>query len=143
MSLARTAEALLRIQSAAQMARRELIDVVPIPGSMELIREVERLETLLAQSIARSLGAQPMALGGLVSQPTFALLGESGPEMVTPLSSPGSRKKRKVSKYQKEFGRQLKKIKKDATLKNGSLRKGVTQKKLFAKAHKMTRKMMK
>ena len=142
MSLARTAEALLRIQSAAQMARRELVNVVPIPESMELIRRVEELETLLAQSIARRLGAEPMALGGLISQPTFALLGESGPEMVVPVS-PGSRKKRKVSKYQKEFGRQLKKVKKDATLKNGSMRKGMTQEKLFAKAHRLTRKALK
>ena len=139
MSLARTAEALLRIQSAAQLARRELVDVVPIPGASDLIREIERFETLLAQSIARSLGAQPMAMGGLVNQPTFALLGESGPEMVIPVK----KKKRKISKYQKEFGKQLKKVKKEATLKNGSLRKGINQEKLFAKAHKLTRKMMK
>lgn len=143
MSLARTAEALLRIQSAAQMARRELVDVVPIPGSMELIRRVEELETLLAQSIARRLGAEPMALGGLVSQPTFALLGEAGPEMVTPLSSPGSRKKRKVSKYQKQWGKELKKIKKTSRLKNGSYRKGWNQSKEFSKAHKMTKKALK
>lgn len=140
MSLARTAEALLRIQSAAQMARRELVDVVPIPGASELIREVERLETLLAQSIARSLGAQPMALGGLVSQPTFALLGESGPEMVVPIST---KKKRKVSKYQKQWGKELKKIKKTSRLKNGSYRKGWNQSKEFSKAHKMTKKALK
>ena len=139
MSLARTAEALLRIQSAAQMARRELVDVVPIPGSSELIREVERLETLLAQSIARSLGAQPMAMGGLVSQPTFALLGESGPEMVVPLA----KKKRKVSRYQRVWGKELKKIKKTSRLKDGSYRKGWDRSKEFAKAHKMTKKMMK
>ena len=140
MSLARTAEALLRIQSAAQMARRELVDVVPIPGASNLIREVERLETLLAQSIARALGAQPMALGGLVSQPTFALLGESGPEMVVPITN---KKKRKVSKYQKQWGKELKKIKKTSRLKNGSYRKGWDRQKEFSKAHKMTKKALK
>ena len=139
MVLAQTAETLLRIQSAAQAARRQLVDTVPVPGAMQLIQEIEKLETMYAQAIARALGAQPMALGGLVSQPTFALLGENGPEMVVPMK----KKRRKISKYQREFGRNLKKIKKDATLKNGSLRKGVTQQKLFAKAHKMTRKMMK
>lgn len=140
MSLARTAEALLRIQSAAQMARRELIDVVPVTGASELIREVERLETLLAQSIAKSLGAQPMAMGGLVSQPTFALLGESGPELVVPVTS---KKKRKVSKYQKMFGKQLKVVKKTSRLKNGNYRSGWNREKEFSKAHKLTRKMMK
>lgn len=140
MSLARTAEALLRIQSAAQMARRELVDVVPIPGASELIREVEKLETLLAQSIARTLGAQPMALGGLVSQPTFALLGESGPEMVVPIKS---RSKRKISKYQKQWGKELKKIKKTSRLKNGNYRKGWDRSKEFSKAHKMTKKALK
>lgn len=139
MVLAQTAETLLRIQSAAQAARRQLVDTVPVPGAMQLIQEIEKLETMYAQAIARALGAQPMALGGLVSQPTFALLGENGPEMVVPIK----KKRRKISKYQREFGRNLKKIKKDATLKNGSLRKGVTQQKLFDKAHKMTRKMMK
>jgi len=139
MVLAQTAETLLRIQSAAQAARRQLVDQIPVPGAMQVIQEIERLETMYAQAIARALGAEPMALGGLVSQPTFALLGEAGPEMVIPVA----KKKRKISKYQREFGRNLKKIKKEATLKNGSLRKGVTQQKLFAKAHKMTRKMMK
>ena len=57
-----------------------------------------------------------MAMGGLVTQPTYALIGEAGPEMIIPLSQmdlplPSPKKKRKVSKYQKEFGRQMKKLK--------------------------------
>lgn len=142
MVLAQTAETLLRIQSAAQAARRQLVDQIPVPGAMQLIQEIERLETMMAQSVARALGAQPMALGGLVSQPTFALLGESGPEMVTPLIS-RSKKKRKVSKYQKQWGKELKKIKKTSRLKNGSYRKGWNQSKEFSKAHKMTKKSLK
>lgn len=50
---------------------------------------------------------------------------------------------RKISKYQREWGRQLKKIKKTSRLKNGSYRKGWDRTKEFAKAHKMTRKAMK
>ena len=50
---------------------------------------------------------------------------------------------RKISKYQREWGRQLKKIKKTSRLKDGSYRKGWDRAKEFAKAHKMTRKMMK
>ena len=138
MALAETAEVLLRIQSAAQAARRELVDQIPVPGASELIREIERLETMYAQAIARRLGATPMALGGLVTQPTFTLLGEAGPEMVIPLE----KKKRKVSKYQKEWGRQLKLIKKTSRLKNGSYRSGWDRAKEFSKAHKMTKKAM-
>jgi hypothetical protein len=85
------------------------------------------------------MGAQPMALGGLVSQPTFALLGESGPEMVVPMK----KKKRKVSRYQRIWGKELKKIKKTSRLKNGSYRKGWNQSKEFKQAHKMAKKMMK
>lgn len=141
MSIAQIAEALLRVQSASQDARRLLIDQIPIPGSDRIIREIENLETMLAQSIAMRLGAQPMAMGGLVSQPTFALLGEAGPELVTPLTP--QKKKRKVSKYQKQFGKQLKVVKQTSRLKNGSYRSGWNQAKEFQKAHKMTRKAMK
>lgn len=139
MALAQTAETLLRIQSAAQAARRQLVDQIPVPGAMQLIQEIERLETMMAQSVARALGAQPMALGGLVAQPTFALLGESGPEMVVPLQ----KKKRKVSRYQRVWGKELKKIKKTSRLKNGSYRKGWNQSREFRTAHKMAKKMMK
>lgn len=139
MMLAQAAETLLRIQSAAQAARRQLVDQVPVPGAMQLIQEIERLETMMAQSVARAMGAQPMALGGLVSQPTFALLGESGPEMVVPMK----KKKRKVSRYQRIWGKELKKIKKTSRLKNGSYRKGWNQSKEFKQAHKMAKKMMK
>jgi SLT domain-containing protein len=138
MMLAQAAETLLRIQSAAQAARRQLVDQVPVPGAMQLIQEIERLETMMAQSVARAMGAQPMALGGLVSQPTFALLGESGPEMVVPM-----KKKRKVSRYQRIWGKELKKIKKTSRLKNGSYRKGWNQSREFSTAHKMAKKMMK
>lgn len=52
-------------------------------------------------------------------------------------------KKRKVSKYQKEWGRQLKIVKKTSRLKNGSYRSGWNRSKEFAKAHKMTKKALK
>ena len=80
-----------------------------------------------------------MALGGLVTEPTFALLGEAGPEMVIPVT----KKKRKVTKYLREWGRQLKQIKKTSRLKNGSYRKGWDRAKEFSKAHKMTKRKMK
>lgn len=45
------------------------------------------------------------------------------------------KKKRKVSMYQKEFGRQMKRLKAQHTLKNGSLRRGWTPTRLMNAAH--------
>ena len=92
-------------------------------------------QLFLQETVRVAIGpnAQPMALGGLVNEPTFALIGEAGPEMVVPLVP---KKKRKVSQYQKEFGRQMKRLKKQHTLKNGSLRRGWTPKRLMNAAHK-------
>ena len=61
------------------------------------------------RSVAETYGLPQMAAGGIVTRPTVALIGESGPEMVVPLDQP--KKKRKVSRYQKEFGRQMKRLK--------------------------------
>ena len=77
----------------------------------------------------RGLHPRAMAEGGLVTRPTLALLGEAGPELVIPI-----KKKRKVSKYQREFGRQMKK------LKAAHPRTKVTQ--LMARGHTATRKAL-
>lgn len=37
-----------------------------------------------------AVGAEKMAMGGLVTEPTFAMIGEAGPEMVIPLTGPGA-----------------------------------------------------
>lgn len=138
MALATILEQLLRIQAAAGETRVQLAKMTGIPGADRIAQEILNLEIELASMVARSLGAQPMALGGLVTQPTFALLGEAGPEMVIPV-----KKKRKVSKYQRQWGKELKKIKSTSRLKDGSYRKGWNQAKEFSKAHKMTKKAMK
>lgn len=79
-----------------------------------------------------ALDSTKMAMGGLVTEPTFAMLGEAGPEMVIPLTSViPKKKKRKVSKYSKEFGKQLKALKKKHP------RTDVTR--LMARAHTATR----
>lgn len=89
-----------------------------------------------------------MATGGLVTEPTYALLGEAGPEMVIPLSpsmmvpAVQPKKTRKPSKYNRTFGRMLKQVKQTSRLKNGSYRKGWSSAKEMSKAHKLTRKAM-
>lgn len=136
-------QTLLDIQSSSQKIRRQLVRLVPgLNQSVvnKILDETDNLETMFAQQIAMALGYTPMATGGLVSQPTLALLGEAGPELVIPLKS---KKKRKPSKYQKEWGKQLKVVKKTSRLKSGNYRAGWDRAKEFSKAHKLTRKIMK
>lgn len=137
MALTSVLEQLLRVQAAAGDARVKLASMTGLPGVERLARQIVDLEIALASEVARSLGAQPMALGGLVTQPTFALLGEAGPEMVVPV-----KKKRKVSKYQRQLGREIKTLESKFRLRNGRLRSGMTKSKMMAKAHKATRKAL-
>tara|TARA_Y100000361_G_C11148456_1_gene339563 strand:- start:976 stop:1440 length:465 start_codon:yes stop_codon:yes gene_type:complete len=81
-----------------------------------------------------------LARGGIVMEPTYALIGEAGPEAVIPLSSAirapdGITKRRKRSKYSIELGKQLKMLKKKHP------RTKVTS--LMKRAHRATRKKLK
>lgn len=49
-------------------------------------------------------------------------------------------KKRRVSKYQRAFGRNLKELDSMKRLKNGSYKSGWDRSRILSKAHKMTRK---
>jgi SLT domain-containing protein len=93
------------------------------------------------QAIAVALGqnATAMATGGMITSPTIALLGEAGPEMVVPLTSPPKRTRKKTD-YDRRLKRALLEVNKTARLKNGSFRKGWDQAKVMKKAHKLARK---
>lgn len=69
---------------------------------------------------------------------------ESERESEGAVEAPKSRglKKRKVSKYQREFGRQLATLNAQKRLKDGSYRKGWDASKVLSKAHKLTRKKL-
>ena len=58
-------------------------------------------------------------------------------------SSSKRKRRRKVTKYNRAFGRMLKQVKQTSRLKDGSYRKGWSSSKEMSKAHKLTRKMMK
>ena len=88
----------------------------------------------------QDLDSGNFATGGLVMNPTLALIGEAGPELVLPLVP--TKVKRKTTKYQKELGRQLAKQNKLHRLKNGSLRKGKTSGMLLSTAHKLTKRAL-
>ena len=79
-----------------------------------------------------------LAQGGLVMNPTLALIGEAGPELVTPVKKKRSRSARasdkKLSKAFKEANARYR-------LKNGSLRKGRNQADIAKLAHKLRKKM--
>jgi hypothetical protein len=84
------------------------------------------------------LSMASLAQGGLVMSPTLALIGEAGPELVTPVKKKRSRSARasdkKLSKAFKEANSRYR-------LKNGSLRKGRTQADIAKLAHKLKKKM--
>ena len=93
-------------------------------------------------AIVTSLGYASL-VGAIVSPVKTAQLGVMGLEAVGKVATKAARKARKPSKYNKEFSRQYKKLRSSATLKNGKLRKGVTNKKLLKKAHAATKRVMK
>ena len=81
-----------------------------------------------------------MAMGGLITSPTLALLGEAGPELVVPLPLVAPKRTRKKTDYDKRMRRALIEVNKSARLKNGSFRKGWDQGKVMKRAHKLARK---
>jgi SLT domain-containing protein len=95
-----------------------------------------------------ALDSTKMATGGLVTEPTFAMLGEAGPEMVIPLSGmvqPLVKPKRKRSRTARAADKKLSRAFKEANaryrLKSGALRKGRTQADIARLAHKLRKKM--
>ncbi|MHA1170309.1 MAG: hypothetical protein ACTSRU_20980 [Candidatus Hodarchaeales archaeon] len=61
----------------------------------------------------------------------------------TDMSFQEKRRQRRTSGYTKELGRQIRKVREKATLKNGTLRKGWDESKIMTEAHKQTRRMRK
>jgi|TARA_R100000479_G_scaffold174322_1_gene122302 hypothetical protein len=86
-----------------------------------------------------------MAMGGLVSEPTLAMIGEAGPELVLPLTG-GSvnlkKPKRKATKYQRTYKKKFKEISSRYKLKSGKW-KANGFKRAVSEAHKLTKKALK
>ena len=90
------------------------------------------------------------ARGGLVVDPTLALIGEDGPELILPLSgldlTTGKTKLRKTKSKakkaaDKKMSQALKRANKELRTKSGKLRKGATQSMIMKRAQKYRRKM--
>jgi hypothetical protein len=84
------------------------------------------------------LNMASLAQGGLVMSPTLALIGEAGPELVTPVKKKRSRTARAADK---KLSRAFKEANARYRLKNGALRKGRTQADIAKLAHKLRKKM--
>lgn len=137
-------EALLRVQAETARIRVALAgEAGGVLGLSEeaqaLAKQITQLEIRFAQAVARSLGATPMQMGGLVTAPTFALLGEAGPELVIPVK----KKSRKLSKYGKQLKKELAIVNSRARKKNGQFKAGYDQTRVMKEAHRLTRKVMK
>ena len=86
-----------------------------------------------------------MATGGLVTEPTLAMIGEAGPELVLPLTGGSvnlNKPKRRATKYQRTYKKNFKKIASKYKLKSGKWRANGF-KRAASEAHKMTKKALK
>jgi len=64
---------------------------------------IASIELAAQQATEFTVGSKAMAQGGLIMEPTFALLGEDGPELVIPLKKkPRSRKQRAMDRKRSE-----------------------------------------
>jgi len=102
-------------------------------------------EALIDQTAEkRGVVLEDFARGGLVTQPTFGLTGEAGPEFVIPLSQI-PKPKRKRSRSARAADKKLSKAFKEANAryrkKNGGLKKGRTQADIARLAHRLCKKM--
>lgn len=100
---------------------------------------IASIELAAQQATDFTIQSKAMADGGLITQPTFALLGEAGPEMVIPLSKkPRSRKQKaqdkKKSKAWAQANSEGRKI-------NGEFRAGYDQKRIATRANKILKSL--
>ena len=86
-----------------------------------------------------------MAMGGLVTDPTLAMIGEAGPELVLPLTGGSvnlSKPKRRTTKYQRMYKKKFKEVSSKYKLKSGKWKTNGF-KRAVSEAHKMTKKALK
>jgi len=100
---------------------------------------VASIELAAQQATDFTIGSKAMADGGLITEPTFALLGEFGPEMVIPLKKRTRSRKQKAN--DKKKSKAWKKANANARKKNGDFKKGWNQKKVAIKANKILKKL--
>ena len=91
-----------------------------------------------------AVGSEKMATGGIVTEPTFAMIGEAGPEMVVPLlpiTKPKRARSKAERKSDKKMSRALEQANKELRKINGDLRKGITQADVMRRAHRIRKRL--
>ncbi|GAH29517.1 unnamed protein product [marine sediment metagenome] len=100
---------------------------------------VASIELAAQQATEFTIDSKAMSQGGLILEPTFALLGEDGPELVIPLKKkPRSRKQKANDKKKSRAWREA-----NAALrnKNGQLKKGRSQKDVAKRANRILKRL--
>jgi SLT domain-containing protein len=100
---------------------------------------VASIELAAQQATDFTIGSKAMATGGLITEPTFALLGEAGPEMVIPLKKKTRSQKQRAN--DKKKSRAWREANAALRNKNGQLKKGRTQKDVARRANKILKKL--
>ncbi|GAH21028.1 unnamed protein product [marine sediment metagenome] len=100
---------------------------------------VASIELAAQQATEFTIDSKAMSQGGLILEPTFALLGEDGPELVIPLKKkPRSRKQRTNDKKKSRAWREANSKLRN---KNGQLKKGRTQKDVAKLANRILKRL--
>jgi len=99
---------------------------------------VAAVELAAQQATEYTIGSKAMADGGLITQPTFALLGEAGPELVIPLVKKPRSRKQKANDRRKSEAWALANAK--GRRKNGSFYAGWDQRRIAEYANKVLKR---
>ena len=100
---------------------------------------IATIELVSEQATDAAVDSKKMAAGGIITQPTFAMLGEAGPEMVIPLSKkPRSRKQKAQDKKKSRAWAEANRL---GRKNNGEYRAGYDQKRIAIKANKILKKL--
>jgi len=99
---------------------------------------VATVELAAQQATDFTIGSKGMADGGLILEPTFALLGEDGPELVIPLKKKTRSRKQKANDRKKSEAWALANAK--GRRKNGAFYAGWDQKRIAEYANKVLRR---
>ena len=123
--------------AAGAAAAASATAAVASPGGIAAVEIVAELATDSA------IDSKAMATGGLITEPTFVMLGEMGPEMVIPLTGlPVVKRKRSRSARasDKLLSAAFKEANRRYRKKDGSLRAGRTQSDIAKLAHRLKKK---
>jgi len=99
---------------------------------------IASIELAAQQATEFTVGSKAMHDGGLITEPTFALLGEFGPELVIPLKKKTRSKKQKAMDRKRSEAWSLANAK--GRRKDGSFYAGWDQKRIAEYANKVLRK---